>query len=158
MAAFNSWLAHRLRGWARSWRSSRTFGEPPGAPGRAGRGTPPASFRRPEQSLAALGSIGAAGVVLSQVADPELRACLAWVVTEPDIDEERDRTASYAGMGASTSAGTRFQILRPHARGGLGEVFVALDTDLHREVALKEIQTQFVDDPRTVSGSSSRQS
>ncbi|MFP6753983.1 MAG: protein kinase, partial [Pirellulaceae bacterium] len=39
----------------------------------------------------------------------------------------------------------RFRILRPHARGGLGQILVAHDSELNREVAVKELLERHVD-------------
>jgi hypothetical protein len=41
----------------------------------------------------------------------------------------------------------RYRVLRPHARGGLGEVFVAHDDELNRAVALKCIQPSHAGEP-----------
>jgi serine/threonine protein kinase len=54
------------------------------------------------------------------------------------------QTLSVASLGAD--AGERFRILRLYARGGLGEVFVAQDAELPREVALKQIQSHCAHD------------
>jgi serine/threonine protein kinase len=66
--------------------------------------------------------------------------------TEPTSEDDPFATCAPTAS-TSVSPGQRFRILRPHAKGALGEVFVALDEELHREVALKEIQERHADDP-----------
>ncbi len=95
----------------------------------------------PQQSLAAIGSAGAIKDELAAIVDEQLEASLQFIPQARPIDPGATITT-----GQETSFGARFRILRPHARGGLGEVFVAKDAELNREVALKEIQRRYADD------------
>jgi serine/threonine-protein kinase len=67
----------------------------------------------------------------------------ATIIPRAGLLEEADRPSYDATLHAP-----RYRRLRLHARGGLGEVYVAQDQELNREVALKEIQDRHAFDPQ----------
>lgn len=77
---------------------------------------------------------------------PQHQEVIAWAFSTTKTNQLGFKVESRrkGGHGDSRSA-TRFRVIRPHAKGGLGEVFVARDTELNRDVALKEIQSRFAD-------------
>ena len=92
------------------------------------------------------------------IADSEVRESLALLETRLDDGKNSDKLVTVAWGNSDPNAalnasgrrrdlsgasGARFQIIRPHARGGLGEVYVARDEELDRTVALKEIRAEY---------------
>jgi serine/threonine-protein kinase len=79
---------------------------------------------------------------------PDPSKTTLWAGPPPHSITEPDPAAATAPPDGDESKLPRFRALRPHARGGLGEVFVAWDRELGRHVALKEIRPEFADNTR----------
>jgi len=64
----------------------------------------------------------------------------------PDSDPAPDRTMGYDDGGSAEitvgKSGPRYSLSNLHAAGGIGEIWLARDLDLDRDVAVKKLQTQ----------------
>ncbi len=92
---------------------------------------------------------------LERSLDPDVRAAVSWL-SDPTLSADDhapydsvdagDATTSY-GPRADGPPGQRFRVLRFHAEGGLGVVYLARDEELNRDVALKRIKGEPAHDP-----------
>ena len=98
----------------------------------------------PQRSLAAISSRASAEHDLAGLHDPDIHQTLAAV---QGLRSVRPAPADELATIDPPDADGRFRILRPHAKGGLGVVYVAHDREVNRQVALKEIQFARAGDP-----------
>jgi serine/threonine-protein kinase len=104
--------------------------------------------RDPERSLAVLAVGPAVREQLEHVPDLDLQASLLYLglATTDEGGDQGESTASWDDESSITDAEGHFRIVRFHDRGGLGEVYVARDQQLHRIVALKRIKLDHATD------------
>jgi serine/threonine protein kinase/predicted negative regulator of RcsB-dependent stress response len=93
---------------------------------------------QPSRSLSSLAS----SVIVREEWQRLTGGGLSATVSFPQTDRHRGPAIPDLARSAA-----RYRILRPHAHGGLGEVSLAHDNELNREVALKEIKEVYADDP-----------
>lgn len=99
----------------------------------------------PINSLASLSSWGAVQKLLRDLQDEDVDQSINRLLSvRKDSDStEFGNRPTISQPSPNQSGNARFRVLRLHAKGGLGQVSIAEDTELHREVALKEIQSKY---------------
>jgi len=91
----------------------------------------------PRRSLHSIEAFEAVRSTLNNLADTEVRASVEYdTVGIPPSDPHSTQAAAPSEIAEHRG---RFSVLRLHQKGGLGRVSIALDEELNREIALKEI-------------------
>ena len=97
----------------------------------------------PHQALTKLPRNSTLTRSLNALNDADISSITSQMPTESPIDHNQatQDADTYSDHGKLNN--NRYRVLRPHAQGGLGTVSVAEDSQLHREVALKQIKKEF---------------
>jgi tRNA A-37 threonylcarbamoyl transferase component Bud32 len=104
-----------------------------------------------QRSLAAFGT-GEGVQALEEIQDIEVESILQTIYRDASHAKgPHDPPGAQAALTDNSTIAppathsSRFRILRQHAKGGLGVVYIAHDQEVNRQVALKEIQGQHAD-------------
>lgn len=111
---------------------------------------PDAAATDPARGSAPTDPVGSGGAAATELDATRAAPALPFQsATDADADATRTAAAGAAGPYSPPPApgGDRYLIRGFHAKGGLGEVFRARDTELDREVAFKRMQVGYADDP-----------
>ena len=92
------------------------------------------------RSISAVTTVSAIREDLEKIRNHDLSSTLDFTSNATEQTEQGPDATMPHSAESARFGGSRFQLIQFHARGGLGEVWVARDVELNRDVALKRIQ------------------